>query len=509
MKRRWPLRLLEFSPLIVLGIALAFWFAVPASVRTVALQARSSGQFPAAFLEAGFNPPDLTAMVLEQIERDQREAGGAPGQSYDMSQGAREQLAAMSDVVTSKLMSSPGRFVNPSGEFKPFAVPESDPGFDALRVWERNTGGRAAVFVLPPVPNPPIALQSIVDTGVLTAEELREFETSGTLEALRREARGGDTALLPVDASGMGNGTGDESSGRRRVFHGSLMVGGRAYETYGVYPARTNAAGVDDGLWGDAIQLTDFKVLGSEGNQRAVDRAVQRFGGAAFIVGPTDAPLVPVRLPKGVTEQQARAAVNEQLGARNQYGAWPSDVRAASSYVSSKIGGAKWFAAAVQDPPGAPIYRVEGGGVAQPMVFAALYDSNPEVPLIWARLGEGKTLRKQAQVWLSVNALIVAGILAVLFLAALIASPLAFLYERQLNEEADFERERERVRRQARERVVDRLTGLSERMDAAASTASVGTQREIAGVAHDIDTTVEELRAILGDLGKRGGDRDE
>jgi hypothetical protein len=39
--------------------------------------------------------------------------------------------------------------------------------------------------------------------------------------------------------------------------------------------------------------------------------------------------------------------------------------------------------------------------------------------------------------------------------------------------------------------------------------ASASTRREVAGVAHDIDSTVDELRLILGELSKRGGDRDE
>ena len=79
---------------------------------------------------------------------------------------------------------------------------------------------------------------------------------------------------------------------------------------------------------------------------------------------------------------------------------------------------------------------------------------------------------------------------------------------RTLTADFELERERERVRREARERVIDRLTALSERIDVAATTASGDTSDQIALAARDIDSTVAQLKDILGDLAAEHGGRD-
>ncbi|PKQ15623.1 MAG: hypothetical protein CVT67_08855 [Actinobacteria bacterium HGW-Actinobacteria-7] len=283
-------------------------------------------------------------------------------------------------------------------------------------------------------------------------------------------------------------------------------MGRHTYEYYGVYPARSNDV-PDDTFNGAFIELQDFHKIDAPGNLRALQRVTGRLGGAAFLIGPTDAPLVPVRLPEGLTARQAQIAIQDQLVNQDTWGQWPDQVSRAGSILAARIG-AGWFTSALAYTPADSAGNTGGHiGGAQPLVFVALYDNNPAVPLMWDRLV--KTPGKQVQVWLSVNGLLVAGVLAVLFLGALVASPVAFLYERRQTEEQDLARERERVRREARERVVGRLTHLSERVDAAAAMASASTRREVAGVAHDIDSTVDELRLILGELSKRGGDRDE
>jgi hypothetical protein len=100
------------------------------------------------------------------------------------------------------------------------------------------------------------------------------------------------------------------------------------------------------------------------------------------------------------------------------------------------------------------------------------------------------------------------GALGLCFLASLVAAPLAFVREKTLTADFELERERERVRVEARERVIGRLTALSERIDIAATTASGDTSDQIALAARDIDSTVAQLKDILGDLAAEQGGRD-
>ena len=112
------------------------------------------------------------------------------------------------------------------------------------------------------------------------------------------------------------------------------------------------------------------------------------------------------------------------------------------------------------------------------------------------------------QVWIAVNLGAILGALAVCFAASLVAAPLAFARERGLTAEFEFERERTRVRREARERVLGRLTELSQRIEAAPTGGPDPATDLMALAARDIDATVGELKEILGDLTDReGGDR--
>ncbi|PKQ15624.1 MAG: hypothetical protein CVT67_08860 [Actinobacteria bacterium HGW-Actinobacteria-7] len=220
MRSRWSLRMLQASPLLVLLAMLAVWFAVPAGMRTVGFESASIKVTP-ELLAAGYAPPDLTVRALEWLERSQQAAGGVPGQAYNTDVTATSRLQGMADGVTTDLLKEPWRLYDSAGDVKAFAVPDSDPAFNALRAWERDTGARVAVFVLPPQRYPPIALQSVADTSVLTAQERAEFESSGALEALRHAQRGGETTVLPVDVEGLGGGSGGERSGDRRIYYAS------------------------------------------------------------------------------------------------------------------------------------------------------------------------------------------------------------------------------------------------------------------------------------------------
>jgi ABC-type transporter Mla subunit MlaD len=112
------------------------------------------------------------------------------------------------------------------------------------------------------------------------------------------------------------------------------------------------------------------------------------------------------------------------------------------------------------------------------------------------------------RVWLGTYLSLVIAALAVLFLASLVASPLAFRAERIYRERVEAERERERVQREAELRVVRKLDELSERVESVREHASEATSASVSDVAEDIDSTVAELRRILGDVVAKG-DPDE
>lgn len=492
MKRIWPIRLIQFSPLMILALILAVWFMTPPDMRTLAFEyasMRATPEMETAGVDFTFD------LELEAVRRLQ----GASDKTIHITPGnsADGQLQTMATGVTGRVMSEAWRLYDTSGDIKPNAIAANSAIFETLRAYEERTHSRVAVFVLPPQDKPRVALQAIESTEVLTPAERRELENEGTLESLRRLTRGDKVQRLPVDIERLTSGSGDQH-GDRVVYYTAKSIGGRIYEVYAVFPKPEEGTG-------DLPELPDSRSVNARANRRALDRLVRRWGGAAFVVGPTDDALVPLRVPEALDASNiahGAQSIHRRLGPDGSNGV----VKLAGEYTGS-LDGAKWMGVALGVSPGYDAPGEKKGTVVarQPLVFVAAYDSSPDVPLAWEQIG--KTPWHIVQVWMSARIFWIAGFLGVAFLASLIASPVAFAYERRQTAELELARERERVRRQARERVINRLTELSERVDRAAATASTGTRTEVQAVADDIDSTVNELRAILSGLSDEEGHR--
>ena len=506
--RVWPLRLVQASPLIVFALGLAVWFGVPAAARYVAIE-RVAQDNTNAFEDM---PPELA--VLTVLETAAQQASGDT-EAYAPTDTMSE-IFNIADVTTNGVMSNAWRLYDASGTLQPFAIPADDGVFARLGTYERASGARIVAFAVPARKDPPVALAAVTSLDGLSPAERREYETSGTLEALRRNSRDGITAsalapepgsagsmpatmALPVDAATMNSerlGT-DE---KRGVYASALAVGGHIYELYSTYPLsapRTDVAG--------APQLPDVRRLDSAANRGAIERLAKLTGGAVFVVGPTDDEPVPVRtppeMPRSVATSLAHALATSLILAPE------TGVRHTEPSIAAVPGVGPWTSSVLGVFPQTVSVSTTGQvGAVAPMLYVAFWDRHPEIKLAWSRIG--RTPARQLQVWLAIRLGFIFGALGLCFVASLVAAPLAFVRERTLTADFELEQERERVRRQARERVIDRLTVLSERIDVAATTASGDTSDQIALAARDIDSTVAQLKDILGDLAAEQGGRD-
>ena len=496
----WPLRLLQISPLVVFAIAAAVWFAIPAEIRSVALEMGLPGQ-SATFSTPGFDQPMELAAVSIMDSTVQSQTGRQDVNSTD----AMTELRSASDATTGRVMAVAWRLYDSAGHFTPLVLSPDDALFQSLAAYEQASGAHVGAFTIPPVSRPPVALAAVTSLTGLTTSERLEYETSGTLETLRRNVRSGadgsqaarpagppgSSAPLQVDVESLSS----EKNlvGRKRVvYYATRVVGNRIYEVYSAYPITGDIADP-----GSAPMLADTAKVDSPGNRRDLEHLARLTGGAAFVVGPTDASLVAVRAPTGMRADAVEGLVGSvvtTLGLGQETGVRRTDPKAA------KLAGAgPWTATALSFTPGFESTSPSGQtGAIAPMLYVAFWQTHPEIPIVWNRLG--RTPLREFQVWLAGRSAPILGGLALCFAVSLVASPLAFARERALTAERDLERERERVRKQARERVVSRLTELSERIDLASNSASGSKADEITAAARDIDATVAELKAILGDL---------
>lgn len=482
MRRTWPLRLAQFSPLIVALLIVAVWVCLPATMRANGLQ---RGVLPNATRDIfGLRPEyDPTVEALTALSYDIQLAASEDGGQPMPTSGLQE----AADMVTSAVSMEASRFAGSDGILTAGALKDSDEAAFRLLEHERITGGSVAVYALPPRDKPRVALSSIADSSVLTAQELAEFEASNTMESLRREVRHGGTAPLRVDFENLNGGMGSVY-GDRLITYSSRAIGGHVYEAYVVEP--TNGSG-------NMLDTTGWSEL--ESHQIELDRQTRRTHGAVFLIGPIDAEWVELRRPAGFDDaDMARMADAAAENLDDSIDPTQAFRFPAASGATSR--NAEWGAFAI----GVPNLQQPA---AQPLVFLGAYKENPSVPYLWSVVGDTPVHR--LQVWLTLRLPLILGALFAAMLLALVASPVAFVFERRRSQERDLEAERARVQREARERVVDRLTQLSQAMDRASLQVSGEAAHEAARVAGDIDQTVTELKRILGELPLNGGDRDE
>ncbi len=110
---------------------------------------------------------------------------------------------------------------------------------------------------------------------------------------------------------------------------------------------------------------------------------------------------------------------------------------------------------------------------------------------------------QQVQVFLALRQQALLGSAGLLLVMAIVASPAAFVVERRRITQALVLEEMERVQQDAHDKVYNRLSALSKRVELASKSISAEADRSLDGVAEDIRDTVTDLQEILGDARQR------
>lgn len=478
-RRLLIVRVLQVSPLVVLALMAAVWFSIPARERSATLLTNAAqlaapeGSPQRDPVEAALRRTleERDAIVLPNGMRSYQEVPAATG-----SEALVESMPEVLDAVNG----DKAVVVDRSGITVRTIKPD-DSSLKRIAAYEKRTGASVIALVADRVRPVRVVYASIVNPMLLSPEQLAEIEESRTAEALRRSIVGSAAADYETLGSSMGGLLGPRVAEQ----HGTLVIGGRLYEVYLVHPdAKSESASMPD--------LTGITSVKEERVKRALDRIAKATGGVALIAGPVDAPPRLLRAPSSLTEGEAlrigARVVEEHL---MPYGAFDGSAKPLpDSLRDAAPRDARWSAMAVRSGSVNP-----AEAWSTPAVFLiALTAGHPAIPALDAALARQPWRRIQAR--LAAYLPIIAGALAALFVAGLIASPSAFAYERRLNAERELRRERELLRERARRGVLERLEELSLRIDRVAA-ASERTRDEIALVSRDIDATVSELRILF------------
>jgi hypothetical protein len=349
---------------------------------------------------------------------------------------------------------------------------------------------------------------------------MREYESSGTIDTLRNayalDMHGGRMSCMRVDASLSGGSSGTDDT--RDITLIPLAIQGRFYECYVLSPP-DHPEIPDLAVLDEAKPVFEPSAPNSPANRERVRKMAEEADGAVFVVGPVDEAPVPLRLPPGATAAQSSAIASAaaHLMATHELAAMgggdqrmlasnaESSLRRLDPALAARFGGGTWVATAISQPESITAAAPDGRwAVIDPMLFVAIWDDNPDVALLWDSLG--RTPLHVFWIWLGMRLPLILSGLGVLLLGSLIAAPVAFRRERQLTAELELEREQARIRELARGRVLDRLTGLSRRIDAAANKEASGrANHDATRAARDIEATITDLRSTLGEPAPPGG----
>jgi hypothetical protein len=474
-------RLLQFLPLIVVALMAAAWFSLPVDARHQGI----SPLYMAVLAPEEEPAPDLRevrTLVMDSLLRQDK--GLEPWEDLPGIADARA-IDGLAGRTSTLLAGIEPDVCDETGAPRVLTAAEQEQVFASVGTFEERYKASVTVFVVSTDLAPTVALSSIGDARVLTDEERAAAQGIGTVEALRRLAQNQKAGPVWLDLESTRSGiSGDVVHGGRHIGWNTLLLDGHFWESYTISREGSYLGPLTNGMW-DSLSDPELK--------RSADVIANSGDGAVLVVGPMDSGLHVVRPAPGMDAEQA-ARLWSRL----------SDWRLSEALWGPISLGSE--ARAVADGAGLAEVAFAGSGAAPRIALVALYRAHPREPALWEALGRSPLT--VLRVWLGTYLSLVIAALAVLFLASLVASPLAFRAERIYRERVEAERERERVQREAELRVVRKLDELSERVESVREHASEATSASVSDVAEDIDSTVAELRRILGDVVAKG-DPDE
>ncbi len=518
VKTRWYIRILQFSP-IVAALLLAFvWIAVPTGLRAQIDTVREYLAIAQSAGEAPLEGYDEKAAAEQWLAADRAYAkyGQSEASLNDSFQTMSQDLLEATGAKASDLFSADGEPIDPGWS-------ADDPIFASAREFEERFGARVYVYFLPDPPQPSLVASSVPRPDLLpTPSETRmQYAPIGANSPYDIEDLVTDPWLIPwmqnrqsfaSRAPFPGNfdqttGTGGES---RAIFEGVRSPGRVPY--FYVWVTIPNAMTSEQPMPGTDIDAdrTFFTIDPQAPTyQERLDEVARRYNCDVFVAGPLEFRPIPLRIAPGSTSEKALGLVNA---------VWPPPADRGSSYYGSPESlpadawryedGAKWMMTTLavgntaQAAMGATDFMNSAVTPPQSIIVLATMKDSPTA-YSEADLTPWGTFWQRIQVFLALRQAQFLGGAAVLLAMALVASPAAFLMERRRMTQLLVLEEMERVQQDAHDKVYNRLSALSKRVEITGETLSSEVGRSLEQVAEDIRDTVTDLQDILGDARQR------
>lgn len=505
--RRWPLRLAKVSPviavtlLVVLGISLPL--PLPFSLVTLA--------YPSALLTGdGIVQPDMEDMFLDLRASEEANiiaysAKPKPG----MFATAAEETWKRVNVDPADLLSG--------DTFVSVPFPHDDEVYTPIAEWEDANDATVWGWIATAPEMPPIVASARGRNGAIITpqpvylpsanpEDYEPLEPDVVDDGgdaiapwLWREVHTSDSVVPALDTSMFTRGTGGGMGGGQDArLASTIIANGVAWRAITVFS-------IDDPDDPTQWPVVPAELVSRDPRDAGYDAWLKDLADEhemdVWVFGPIESDAIPLRVPEGHDEAEAR-----ELGPQ----VWPSwyvettgsgqvpvvaELDAPAAQLAGGPVGVMYATSWMYNSSGA---YVPSGGVAPPtIVFLVVFDETPLTPP-----GALQRAWYEWQGFVGRHHRPILGAGYVLVLVSLVLSPTAFVIDRKRRVRARVAEERERIHRDAHDKVYNRLSALSKRVAEVGSTATNGTAGSLGAIAEDIRVTVGELQEILGDDGE-------
>lgn len=384
-----------------------------------------------------------------------------------------------------------------------FPIREDDAIWTPVAKTERLWKARIWIWLVTQTARPALVSSATANPGLLRPlrdqmrmaaeyESQRSVPVTVTLEDyLYYGAQLPQGALPPVTAqdlepNGGSGGGGDDYW----TANATIARGGQLFRVCVVMPPRTNDQSIIE-----ESELALLDPLAADSERRTVELA-RKMKANVYVFGPIEPRFTSLRAPQGAGREDADQMID------TVYPWWFASARSNWYAPARTLEGS---AAALLDAQVASVSvwdynRITGG------VQYAADEVAPQSILIlttWddvlvdapARSSYLRSIQRFVAGWFPV----LAGFSVTLLFVTLVASGSAFVYERRLAARERLREEMARMRRDAHDKVYNRLSALSKRVSAAGDSLATESSASIGAIAEDIRGTVGEIQRILGD----------
>jgi signal transduction histidine kinase len=481
VKPRRFLRVVQYAPLVAAALLAGVWLSVPDPLRSQMMSV------PAATDSGARAHSDREAVARTALENDEYSRASASWGDVRFQAAAKSTQAATEQTFQEAVR---------GGRAKPFLIDQRDSRFSAMARFARDfPDARIDAYLVPAPARPP--LMRVV--GVPSARPAEE-----RFSAAWAEDSGGPGQSIAFDPAAW-NGRMPADLATIQALHEGRDDELTAYSSYAFQEAdalyRAYVFGPDPGAADDLSdhhrnteklnaaeeRLCDACHLYDEASLSYASSALPpvALGVAAYLGGPVNLAVVPQYTTRGAT---ATASIGRKLALWAISSSETTHIATLPAVLQSDSRDA--WATVVWATPADP-------ASGQTMLFSATFPEDPHAGFTAWKASDLRRVVFGTRLWLSLHFPWLLTAACTLLGVTLVAAPFAFAAEKRAIRAEQAQSEIARIQRDAHDRVYNRLTALSKRVDESAEEASANAER-LGAVAADIRSTVADLQAILG-----------